>query len=260
MLLVMSLYFFMADTPPSLEGAIYTDASRSIDERIEDLLMRMTLDEKIGQMALVEKNSVPHIEDVATYGLGAILSGAGGKPEDNTPAGWKTMIARYVDESRTSRTGIPIFYGLDANHGHSNVPGATIFPHAIGLGAADDAALVTDIARATAREAAATGARWIYSPSLDLPADIRWGRVYETFSDDPERTAKLGAAYVAAIEETAAASAKHYPGIGGMLWQTSTNKNFSIDQGAITADEIALRSAYLQVYRFRKQWKAARRA
>ena len=246
MLLIVAAYLIFREGPPSLDDAIYEDASVPVDERVEDLLDHMTLDEKIGQMALVEKNSIPHVPDVASFGIGAILSGAGGKPEDNTSAGWRAMIASYGDASRQSRTRVPILYGLDANHGHGNVPGATIFPHAIGLGATHDPMLVEDVARAAAEEASATGVDWIYSPSLDLPADIRWGRVYETFSDDAHLTGELGAAYIRGIQSASvAASAKHFPGIGSMRWGSSMNDNFSIDQGVMPADETALRNAYL---------------
>ncbi|TSC85623.1 MAG: beta-glucosidase [Parcubacteria group bacterium Gr01-1014_8] len=234
--------------PPSLNGAIYGDETLPIDARVNDLLVHMTLEEKIGQMALVEKNSVHELDDVATYGLGAILSGAGGKPENNTPEGWRAMIGQFTNASRSSRIGIPILYGVDANHGNGNVPDATIFPHALGLGATRDPELVEHIARATAEESLATGAQWNFSPSLDLPTDIRWGRIYEAFSDDPELAGELGAAYIRGLQEftpAVAAAAKHYIGAGSMAWQTSSNKDFFIDQGITPPDEKTLRDAYL---------------
>ncbi len=242
-----------APETPSLEGAVYIDSRLPVETRIEDLLSRMTLEEKIGQMALVDKNSVENMEDVSRFGLGAILSGGGGKPTDNTPEGWRDMIAAFVDESRRSRTGIPILYGVDANHGHGNVPGATIFPHQIGLGATHDAALVEKVARATAEEALAIGSRWNFAPSLDLPTDIRWGRVYEAFSSDSILTGELGAAYVRGAQGTNAAplilaTPKHYLGAGSMQWDTSSNPNFRIDQGVTPQDEHALRTAYLSPF------------
>ncbi len=207
---------------PSLENARYRDASLPIEERVDDLLLQMTLEEKIGQMALVEKNSIHDLGHISKYGIGAMLSGGGAKPEENTPQGWRKMIKEYEDESRKSRTGLPILYGIDANHGHGNVPGATIFPHAIGLGATNDPELVQRVAKASADEVLATGATWIYSPSLDMPTDIRWGRVYEGFSDDPIRTGSLGSAYVRGIQEAGAlATPKHYIGAGGMRWESS---------------------------------------
>ncbi len=245
-LLLTVFSFIRTPSLPSLASARYHDPELPIDDRIEDVLSRMSLDEKIGQMALVEKNSIQDPEDIPRYGLGAILSGAGGKPEDNTPEGWRIMTDSFVALSRTSRTGIPILYGLDANHGHGNVPGATIFPHAIGIGAADNAALAARIAQITAEEVRATGANWIYGPSLDLPTDIRWGRVYESFSDDPDRAGRLGAAFVRGFREGGAiATPKHFIGVGSMQWGTSIHENFSIDQGMTLPNEGALHASYL---------------
>lgn len=232
--------------PPALNYTVYMDTSLPIETRVDALLANMTLDEKIGQMALIEKNSISP-EAVRVYNIGAILSGAGGKPENNTPAGWRDMIEQYIDASRKSRLGIPILYGVDANHGHGNVPGATIFPHVIGLGATHDAELVEKIAHASAKESLATGARWNFSPSLDVPTDIRWGRVYENFSDDPLLVGELGSAYIRGLQADTPvlATVKHYIGAGGMLWQSSSNENFSIDQGVTPPEEKILRAFYL---------------
>jgi beta-glucosidase len=246
-------FLFRSESVPLPDNPSYLDTSLPISLRVENLLSYMTLDEKIGQMALVEKNSVRKITDVSRYGLGGILSGFGGKPEDNTPLGWKEMIGSFVSESQTSRLGIPILYGVDANHGHSNVPGATIFPHFIGLGASGDAELVKAVARATKDELQATGVNWSYSPTYDMPEDIRWGRVYETFSDDPDLVSELGAAYITGLQENVAnptniailATPKHYIGGGSMLWNTSSNENFKIDQGTTPGSEQKLRTAYL---------------
>jgi len=146
----------------------YRDPHLSVEERVLNLLPQMTLDEKIGQMALVEKNSVHDTQDISVYGLGGMLSGAGGKPANNTPQGWFEMVQGYAEASRSSRLGIPVLYGVDAIHGHSNIPGATIFPHAIGLGAAHDRELVRKVAQATAGEVRATGIFWVFSPNLDF--------------------------------------------------------------------------------------------
>jgi len=238
-------------TAPAPSGTErYRDASLPADVRANDLLALMTLDEKIGQMALVEKNSLKDVEDVAVYGLGGVLSGAGGKPDDNTPNGWEMMVARFIDASETTRLRIPLLYGADANHGNGNVSGATLFPHFIGLGAANDPALTERVASATAEESAAMGIRWSFSPTLDLPRDVRWGRVYEAFSDDSARTGAHGAAYVRGLQNKGVlATAKHYVGLGSMTWGTSSNEDFHIDQGDIPNDDEALRDAYLPPYR-----------
>ena len=244
------MYFFSEKpiTPPF--DAQNTNASLSPEVRAQDLLSYMTLREKIGQMALVEKNSIIKPSDVSAYGLGALLSGAGAKPENNTFEGWQSMVQNFITTSKDSRLSIPILYGVDSIHGHSNVPGATVFPHTIGLGASGNSDLVEEVARVTREEMQATGIVWNFSPTLDLPHDIRWGRTYETFSDDPVLTAKLTQGYVRGFEGTSDTKAglstlKHYIGVGGMNWDTSSNENFRIDQGTITADESKLRDTYL---------------
>ncbi|MCR4256308.1 MAG: glycoside hydrolase family 3 protein, partial [Candidatus Uhrbacteria bacterium] len=227
-----------------------------IEERVEDLLGYMTLEEKIGQMALVEKKSLWNARDVANYGLGAVLSGSGGNPKDNTPTGWKQLVTQFTDEALKTRLAIPLLYGADANHGNGNLPGATLFPHAIGLGAANDSALTERIARATAEESRAMGVRWNFSPVLELPRDIRWGRVYEAFSDDVDRVGTLGASYVRGLQDAperedvidVLATPKHYIGLGSLVWGTARNTNYRIDQGAIPADEELLRDASLPPY------------
>jgi len=216
---------------------------------------RMTIAEKIGQMALIEKNSISDLNDIARYGLGALMSGGGGKPDDNTPDGWLQMVNNFQSYSQKTRLGIPLLYGVDANHGHSNVPGATIFPHFIGLGASKNSGLVRDVARATAEEVAATGIHWVYSPNLDVVWDIRWGRTYETFGSDPELVGILGQAYIDGIQSynqgglTIAATAKHYIGNGASQWGSSITKDFSIDQGASEISEDKLRQIHLEPFK-----------
>ncbi|MFA5129560.1 MAG: glycoside hydrolase family 3 N-terminal domain-containing protein [Patescibacteria group bacterium] len=255
--------------PPPPADAVYLQSTASIDSRVDDLLSRMTLDEKIGQMALTEKNSIHNLNDVANYGLGAVLSGAGAKPSDNTANGWLQLINGFRQSALRSRLRIPILYGADANHGNGNVPGSTIFPHFIGLGASHDPKLVQSIARATAEEMKATGMNWSYSPTLDLPQDFRWGRSYEAFTDDPALASKLGAAYVRGTQETSTpmplaatpmdigvnatidviATAKHYIGAGGMQWGSSSNKDFKIDQGKTMVSEEEIQAHYLPPFK-----------
>lgn len=241
--------------PPPPAGAIYKQSDKPIDDRVNDLLARMTLEEKIGQMALVDKNSLGKVEDISRYYLGGILSGAGAKPETNTPQGWVDMITEMKEQAAKSRLGIPILYGVDANHGHANVLGATVFPHAIGLGASGDAKLVEEIAAITSDELVATGINWSYSPSLDAPKDIRWGRVYEAFSDSPELIGELGGAYIAGTQKLqnddtyVMASAKHFLATGAMEWGESNHKKFKIDQGKTIPNENLLDSEYLPPYK-----------
>ena len=254
-------YFSIKDSVPSIlpENPAFRNASLETEVRINDLLSHMTLEEKIGQMALIEKNSLEDINDIPLYGLGALLSGFGGKPENNTKEGWKRMVNDYIAVSKTNRLGIPLFYGVDAVHGHSNVPGATVFPHAIALGASGNVELVQAVARATAEELVATGVRWSFSPNLDLPRDIRWGRTYEAFSDDPNLVASLGTAYVNGLQSGVAeddssdifvlSTLKHYIGLGSMAWGSASNVNFKIDQGTTGSNEEALRGEYLPPFK-----------
>ncbi len=238
--------------PPPPANAIYRQADQPIDERVQDLLSYMTLEEKIGQMSLVDKNSLIKLEDISRYSLGAVLSGAGAKPDINTAVGWANLAESYKTQAMQSRLQIPILYGVDANHGHANVPGATVFPHAIGLGASNDPDLVEKIAFVTSEELLATGINWNYSPSLDAPKDIRWGRVYEAYSDDPETISRLGSAYITGtqrMESGVLASAKHFLGTGSMRWGSSEHKTYQIDHGIIPESENALRRYYLPPYK-----------
>jgi len=250
-----TFYIFFAEeevlTPPS--DALYKDQSQSIDVRVADLLRYMTLKEKIGQMALVEKNSIQSIDDISEYNLGGLLSGSGAKPEENTKEGWREMIDAFQAEANASRLGIPLLYGTDAIHGHAHVPGATVFPHAIGLGATANPELVEAVAEATAQELSATGANWNFAPNLDLPKDMRWGRVYEAFSDDSKLVSTLGVAYLQGLQNAPGhkvlGTLKHYVGLGSMGWNTSTNKNFKIDQGVTLPDEEALAAHFIPPFK-----------
>ena len=254
-LLCISTSYF--DTTPTMTtpsaDALYLDSAQPIDARVADLLARMTLDEKIGQMTLVEKNSLKELTDVSEYSLGALLSGSGAKPTENTFVGWKEMTDTYQAQAAQSRLAIPLLYGSDAIHGHAHVAGATIFPHMIGLGAAGDAELVRKIGAATAQEMKATGVNWNFAPNLDTPQDIRWGRVYETFSDDPALVSKLGAAFIEGLQTVEdrdttlqiLGTPKHFVGLGGMQWETSLNENYKIDQGVTATNETLLNEVYL---------------
>ncbi len=238
-----------SDAPPA-----YQDATRPIAERVNDLLARMSLAEKIGQMTLIEKNSLGE-GDVAEYFLGGVLSGGGGSPGDNSPEGWLEMVRAFQEEALSTPLAIPIIYGVDAVHGHNNVPGAVIFPHNVGLGAARNPDLVREIGRATAVEVAATGIFWNYAPTVAVPQDIRWGRIYEGYGEQVDLVSELGAAYVAGLQgddltaETAVlATLKHFVGDGGTTWGSSTTGDYQIDQGVTEVDEETLRAVHLPPY------------
>ncbi|MBW6474128.1 MAG: glycoside hydrolase family 3 C-terminal domain-containing protein [Anaerolineaceae bacterium] len=232
----------------------YLNASLSSSERAEDLLARMTLAEKIGQMTLIEKNSLP-TEAVTQYFIGGVLSGGGGAPYNNTPENWAKMVDDYQKAALETPLGIPVIYGVDAVHGHNNVKDAVIFPHNIGLGAAGDEDLVFRVARATAEEMIATNIRWNYAPVIAVPQDIRWGRTYEGFGEDTDLVSRLGVAYLKGLQgdsladfESVLGTPKHFIGDGGTTWGTSTASNYQIDQGDMQVDETTLRDLYLPPY------------
>jgi len=201
-----------------------------IETQVSDLLSQMTLAEKIGQMTQPEKNSV-RPGDVAALGLGSVLSGGGGNPTPNTPAGWAAMVRGFQEEALRSRLGIPLLYGVDAVHGHNNVRGATIFPHLSALGAAadgSDTALVSELGAA-------------YVLGLQEAG-------HQSPATGGQRSATGGLSFPTAV----LATPKHYLGDGATVWGTSRmtmlGHSYSIDQGDVTEDEAALREKYLPPY------------
>lgn len=229
----------------------YLNADLSIQDRVNDLMDRMNDWEKIGQMVLIEKNSIRHINDIARYNLGALLSGGGAGTDQNTPLSWLQMINKFQSAAKNTCLGIPLLYGIDAIHGNANVLGATVFPHFIGLGATRDSDLVRRVAEATAEEMAATGIYWNYAPNLDVAKDIRWGKTYETFGSDTENVAQLGLAYLEGTQSSSneylkvLANPKHFIGGGNMEYGTSRNKDFKVEEGDININEETLRQVHL---------------
>lgn len=233
----------------------YHDASLPLETRVTALLSRMTLAEKVGQMTQVEKNSIEPAA-VRDYFIGSVLSGGGGSPRTNTAAGWAAMVSAYQQAAQQTRLGIPILYGADAVHGHGNLYGATLFPHNIGLGATRDAQLVERIAAATAAEMLQTGVTWNFGPVVAVTQDIRWGRTYESFSEQPQLVTELGAAYVRGLQAYAGGQAlatpKHFIGDGATAWMSSTasaGRPYLIDQGDVLMPEARVRALFLEPYR-----------
>src|SRR5215210_76060 len=183
----------------TLGPAMYNDSSQPVEKRIEDLLARMTLEEKIGQMTQVEKDSIKP-GDITKYFIGSILSGGGGSPSENTPEAWYAMVNNFQNEALATRLEIPILYGVDAVHGHGNLLDATIFPHNIGLGATNNPELVEKIGRATAEEMLATGIPWNFAPVMAVVQDVRWGRTYEGFGEETELVTSLSTAYLKGLQ------------------------------------------------------------
>ncbi len=241
-----------------LSGAVVSISSNApietVDPRIEALLAEMTLAEKIGQMTLIEKNSIDPA-DVTDYAIGGILSGGGGYPRENTPEGWADMVNGYQQAALETRLGIPMIYGVDAVHGHNNVYGAVIFPHNVGLGAANNPELMTRIGEVTAAEMIGTGIYWNYGPAVSVPQDIRWGRTYEGYSEDTAIVSSLSSAYLRGLQQadlaapdTVLATVKHFVADGGTRWGSSKTGNYQIDQGVARGDMNLLRRVHLPPY------------
>ncbi len=234
---------------------------------IKTLLSEMTLAEKIGQMTQVEKNSITP-EKAAQYHIGSILSGGGGSPDENSPQAWLNMVNSFLAVAEQTRLKIPLLYGVDAVHGHGNVCGATMFPHNIGLGATRDADLLQRIGRATAVEVAATGIRWDFTPAVSVAKDIRWGRTFESYSEDEAIVSPLGAALVRGLQQndlnhstSVLGSVKHFIADGGTAWGSPVKKyewipgyweqiegRFMIDQGVADIDLDTLKQEHLPPY------------
>lgn len=207
---------------PRVESAVASDAA--VESRVTEILAGMSLAEKIGQMTQAEIKSITP-DEARQYHIGSVLNGGGSWPgmDKHAPVdAWVRLADAYHEASMATgaRTPIPIIWGTDAVHGHSNVYGATLFPHNIGLGAARDPELVERIGRATGEATRATGIHWVFAPTLAVAQNLRWGRSYESFSSDPALVRDYAAAYVRGLQGnlrddgTAVATAKHFIGDG----------------------------------------------
>lgn len=239
--------------PPADEPAIvinahglpYLDKRRPVKERVADLLGRMTLAEKVGQMTQAERGALAKQDDIATFLLGSLLSGGGSTPTPNTPKGWADMIDGFQLRAMQARLQIPLIYGVDAVHGHNNVAGATIFPHNVGLGATRDPALVEQAGKVTAQEVKATGIPWDFAPCLCVARDERWGRTYESFGEDPALVSLLATVIDGLQKNGVLATAKHFVGDGGTTFGSSTTGDYTIDQGVFTGTRAELEAIHL---------------
>jgi beta-glucosidase len=238
---------------------------KAFDARAKEILSQMTLDEKIGQMTQPEQDKVLGNEgDMQKYFIGSVLSGGDSDPvKDNSLIEWTNLYDRVQEEALKTRLKIPALYGIDAVHGHSNVLGAVMFPHNIALGCTRDPELAERIGRITAKEMRATGIHWTFAPAVTVPQDIRWGRTYEGFSEDPEIVKVLGKAMVMGLQGndlsdplSVVACAKHYIGDGGTEATKAPRPGFPggdvtrmwLDQGDTKVDESTLRRIHLPGY------------
>lgn len=229
------------------DGALYLDAASAVGARVEDLLARMSLEEKLGQMCQVERGALITASDIQTYFIGSLLSGGGSGPAMNSPVAWADMIDDFQVQALNTPLKIPLLYGVDAVHGHNNVYGAVIFPHNIGLGCTRNPGLVKEAARITAVEMWATGAHWTFAPCIAVPRDERWGRTYEGFGETSELAEMMALAVVSGIQGESLdgridrlACAKHFIGDGATAGGD--------DQGDVLIDEVELRRIHLPGY------------
>lgn len=227
-----------------------------LERRVDELLASMTLEEKVGQIIQGDIASLTP-EDVRKYRLGSVLAGGGSDPGGKynaRPAEWLALADAFWEASMDTRDGgkaIPILWGIDAMHGQSNVVGATLFPHNIGLGATRNPDLLREIARITAIETRTTGMEWTFAPTVAVPRDDRWGRTYEGYSEDPALVASFAGVFVEGLQgkpgtaeflddRHVMSSVKHFLGDGG----TTDGK----DQGDTATSEAQLRDIHAAGY------------
>ncbi|HEX8471386.1 MAG TPA: glycoside hydrolase family 3 N-terminal domain-containing protein [Brevundimonas sp.] len=185
-----------AHSPAALTGP-------ATEARVRELLSRMTIEEKVGQLIQADIGAITPA-DLAAYPIGSILAGGSSSPngdERSPPQAW-LELSRAYRAAALARPGaaIPLLFGVDAVHGHNNIVGATLFPHNIGLGATRDPELIRRIVEATAAEVAATGANWTFGPTLAVPRDDRWGRTYEGFAETPQVARSYAGAFVEGLQ------------------------------------------------------------
>lgn len=217
----------------------------AMEQKIADMLAKMTVEQKVAQMIQPEIRDIT-VEDMRRYGFGSFLNGGGAFPNDNkhaTPADWiklaEDMYQASIDDSLDGST-IPTMWGTDAVHGHNNVIGATLFPHNIGLGAANNPKLIEQIAEVTAREVMVTGIDWVFAPTVAVVRDDRWGRTYEGYSEDPEIVRNYAAAIVRGLQGAADAdflgeqrvisTVKHFVGDGGTVGGDDQGDNLASEK------------------------------
>ncbi|WP_329270506.1 glycoside hydrolase family 3 protein [Streptomyces sp. NBC_01451] len=251
-----------AETPQIVidaHGLPYLNSKLPVKQRVADLLSRMSLAEKAGQMTQAERGAVAATPgDIAAYDLGSLLSGGGSTPTPNTPAAWAKMIDGFQLRSQATRFQIPLIYGVDAVHGHNNLTGATILPHNIGIGAARDPQLAYGAGKVTAAEVRATGIPWDFAPCLCVARDERWGRTYESFGEDPALVESMetviqglqGRANGTQLKDNdkVLATAKHFVGDGGTTYGSSTTGSYTIDQGVTEVTRQQLETVHLAPY------------
>ncbi|WP_245923150.1 glycoside hydrolase family 3 protein [Leucothrix arctica] len=231
---------------PAIKSSIGKDPM--IESKVSAIVAKMTLNEKVGQMIQPNLNDVTP-EEAKQYKLGSLLNGGGSWPNGDKHASakdWVLLADKYwaaLDSAYADRDfKVPFMWATDAVHGHNNVFGATVFPHNIGLGAANDPELILRIGQATAKEVAATGLDWTFAPTVAAPRDYRWGRVYEGYSEDPEIIFNYAGKMVEGLQGDSASlksdskvisTVKHWVGDGGTKNGVDRGENYSSEANLI---------------------------
>ncbi|HEX6178841.1 MAG TPA: glycoside hydrolase family 3 protein, partial [Thermoanaerobaculia bacterium] len=259
LLLVVLLATPLAAQTPEIHPEIWPEVPRAvkrdaaIEKQIDDLLAKMTLEEKVGQVIQPSITAVTPA-DVRQYNIGSILNGGGGWPGDvrkAKPSDWLAMADAFYDASIESTSGIPMMWGADAVHGHNNIVGATLFPHNVGLGAMRNPDLIRRIGEVTAVEMRTTGIDWDFSPTVAVARDDRWGRAYESYSEEPQVVREYAQKMIEGLQGApntssflrrgrVIATAKHFVGDGG----TEGGR----DQGDNRSTEVELRDIHAAGY------------
>jgi len=225
---------------------LYRDATQPVEARVEDLLARMTLDQKIGQMTQSDYG-LTSPADAAELGIGSLLSGGDAAPDVPSPAVWADRYDGFQSAMLSTPLKIPMLFGIDAVHGQNYIGGSTIFPHNVGLGSTRDPDLAERIGRATALETAATGLNWTFAPCVAVTRNDRWGRTYESFGETPDIATAM-TSIITGLQGTQAegstyvmATAKHFIGDGGT--------EGGVDRGQTNISEDELRAIHLPPFR-----------
>lgn len=248
LLIVILIFGSCSKKKQSTEISEFNSSIETAEINVDTLLASMTLEEKAGQMVQGSREAVLS-KEIRKLGIGSVISGGGSYPGANKPEDWIEMISRYQDAAMKSDKKIPIIYGIDAVHGLALVKDAVVFPHNIGLGAANDPGLMYKMGAAVAEEMKLIRVPWNFSPCVAVSTDPRWGRTYESYSSDPNIVTELAKAYVNGLEDHGVmATAKHYVADGATTFGTGEG-NFLIDRGDAIMTEEELRETHLMPYK-----------
>ncbi|MBN1309529.1 MAG: glycoside hydrolase family 3 C-terminal domain-containing protein [Chitinispirillaceae bacterium] len=230
-----------------IQLSLASDPDVEIEQKVNELLAKMTKEEKIAQTAEAVVTAVT-AEEVKSKGYGSVFNGGGAPFGGNTKDTWASNLDALHEAAKQSKNGIPILYGIDAVHGVATIAGATVFPHNIAMGCTGDTALVAKMANITAKECRAVGINLNFGPAISVVRNEKWGRTYEGYGETPEINSLMAGAYVRGLQgygdmsrpDAVAACAKHFIGDGG-----TTN---GVNGGVTSLSEATMRAVHLPPY------------